>query len=119
MTWLKKKLGKFKRCDHDYVYYNISKSYFSHSYLHTTQYHFICQKCEKTISITENDIGAVVGNLNDGYRKSRALNRTEMGTEGRFTLKRIDNISICYEGVGAKLAIEHYAKQGVDITVLY
>lgn len=116
MEWFRRKL---KKCKHEYKYYNSSKTYSGWSALHFTQYHFVCTKCEEVVFISERDISETVEKLGEDYAKRRALGKTEKVDSDTFTLGRINNIGICYQSVGAKLAIDYYAKQGIPIKDLH
>lgn len=81
-------------------------------------YHFVCKNCENTIQISDKDIENKVDEFNEWYNKQRALEKIKKNESEEIHLYRIGNTDICFQSVGAYLTIDHYKKQGIDITKL-
>ena len=100
-------------CNHEFKYYN--RSTYVKGWVVLTKYHFICKKCEKTITITEEEIDSKVEYYKEQYARQKALGRDDEIKSTSFSLDRIDNIGICYGGRHVTLALKYYKQRGIDL----
>ena len=99
----------FKPCDHEYKYFHcesIPRNSFIHSCQH--KFSFICTKCEKIISVTEDELRASYDAYQKEVNRRLAIGAPYELDPSTLTLKTFDAGLIQFNGVACTLLMNKY-----------
>ena len=99
----------FKPCDHEYKYFHcesIPRNSFIHSCQH--KFSFICTKCEKVISVTEDELRADYDAYQKEVDRRNAINKPFDLEPSELILKTRDAGRILFSGVACTLLLNKY-----------
>ena len=99
----------FKSCEHEYKYFHceyIPRNSFVHSCQH--KFSFICTKCEKVISITEDELREDYEAYEKEVSRRRAIGKPYDSEPSTLTLKTFGAGLIQFNGVACTLLMNKY-----------
>ena len=99
----------FKSCEHEYKYFHcecVPRNSFVHSCQH--KFSFICKKCEKVISITEDELRADYEAYEKEVNRRRAIGKPYDLEPTTLTLKTFGAGRIQFNGVACTLLMTKY-----------
>ena len=99
----------FKSCEHEYKYFHcesIPRNSFVHSCQH--KFSFICTKCEKVISVTEDELRADYDAYQKEVNRRRAIGKPYELEPSTLTLNTFGAGLIQFNGVACTLLMNKY-----------
>lgn len=99
----------FKRCEHEYKYFHcetIPRNSFIHSCQHN--FCFICTKCEKVISITEDELSADYEAYQKEVSRRNAIGKPYDLQPSTLTLTTFGSGLIQFNGIACTLLMNKY-----------
>ena len=99
----------FKPCDHEYKYFHcesIPRNSFVHSCQH--KFSFICTKCEKVVSVTEDELRADYEAYQKEVNRRIAIGQPYELEPSTLTLKTFGAGRIQFNGVACTLLMNKY-----------
>lgn len=100
----------FKPCQHEYKYYHcesIPRNSFVHSFQH--KFSFICTKCEKVTSVTEDELTAAYEEFQEVVNRARALGKQIELKPTSLTIKTHDRGLVQFNGAACTMLLKHYS----------
>lgn len=110
----------FKRlfCKHKYKYYNTRVEYPAFGVYGYNVFQFVCTDCGKITEVNQLEIDDSINKAKEFYNRSIALGGERIKSS-KFSIRRHNNIGVCYDSPAATLVIESYLNnRGIDLMQL-
>lgn len=101
----------FKRlfCKHKYKYYNTRVEYPAFGIYGYNVFQFVCTDCGKETEVSQLEIDNAINKAREIYNKAVVLGEEPIKSS-KLSIRRHNNIGICYDSPATTLVLEAYLK---------